>query len=33
MRATALAGIRDIEAGVEILGQLQTKSGQVEALN
>ena len=32
VRATALAGIRDIEAGVEILGQLQTKSGeQVEA--
>ena len=32
VRATALAGIRDIEAGVELLGQLQTKSGeQVEA--
>ena len=32
MRATALAGIRDIDSGVELLGRLQTKSGeQVEA--
>ena len=32
VRVTALAGIRDIDSGVELLSQLQTKSGeQVEA--
>ena len=32
VRATALAGIRDIDAGVELLGKLQARSGeQVEA--
>ena len=32
VRATALVGIKDIDAGVELLGKLQTKSGeQVEA--